>query len=133
MPLSNDPTDPFDRFLAAYPQRDGEHDADAAREAWERAIGRAHPETIIAGAVVYARAREGQPARFTMSARRWLQEGRWRGSPCTATPAAPLVWIEAGSREWQAWTRFRGKSAPLDRRGGWRFPSRWPPEMMAAE
>lgn len=129
----DDQKDSFDRFLAAFPPRDDGHDVDAARDAWERAIGRAHPETIIAGAVAYARSRESQPARYTMSTKRWLNEGRWRDLPRAATAPAPLFWVDAGSREWQAWTRFRGKSPPIDRRGGWRFPTRWPPTIQAAE
>ncbi|MGJ0507011.1 MAG: hypothetical protein ACR652_07690 [Methylocystis sp.] len=132
MPADRDQTDPFQRFLSAFPARDEPHDVTAAREAWARAIRRADSEAIIAGALAYARSREGQPARFTMSARRWLDEGRWRNGPKSG-PVKPLVWIECGSPEWAAWTRFRGRTPPLDRRGGWRFPSRWPPAMQAAE
>ncbi|MGJ0509969.1 MAG: hypothetical protein ACR652_23145 [Methylocystis sp.] len=47
------------------------------------------------------------------------------------TPAAALVWIPAGSDEWRAWAAHwretKGKSPPVDRRGGWFFPSKWPP------
>jgi hypothetical protein len=133
--------DPFSRFLSAFPARDEPQDETAAREAWERAIMRADPETIIAAAERYRRAREGQPARFTMSARRWLQEGRWRDAgPVSESPRAPsatLVWIALDAPGWKEWEAFyratKGKSPPLDRRGGWRFPSGWPPSMQAAE
>ncbi|MGJ0507630.1 MAG: hypothetical protein ACR652_10955 [Methylocystis sp.] len=129
--------DPFQRFLEAFPEREGGHDAAAARAAWERAIGRADPENIISGAVAYARDREGKPPRYSMSARRWLDEGRWELPRKTARKpqhqADALVWIACGSQEWAAWTRHRGRTMPLDRRGGWRVPSRWPPSMQAAE
>jgi hypothetical protein len=132
MPLSRDPTDAFARFLAAFPERDGGHDADAAREAWGRAIGRADPVTIIAGA---ARSREGQLARYTMSARRWLDEGRWRVAAPISGASSPsaLVWIAYGSPAWDAWAAFykltRGKTPPMDRRGGWRFAGPEPPRL----
>jgi len=117
---------PFDRFLDAYPERDGGHDMDATRAAWERAIMCADPDAILAGAAAYRKATEGRPRRFTMSPKRWLNEGRWRDAgPVFGLPE--MVWINCGSREWAAWTRFRGKTPPIDRRGGWRFPSRWPP------
>jgi hypothetical protein len=124
----------FARFLDAFPERDEPRDVAAARAAWERAIRRGAPETIIAGAEAYARAREGQPARYTMSTKRWLTESRWQDlPPVRQPPAAALVWIDAGTPEWRAWTIYRRKTPPLDRRGGWRFPSRWPPTIQAAE
>jgi hypothetical protein len=139
MPLSDDQADPFNRFMAIFPPRDEPHDAAAAREAWERAIGRTDSEAIILGAEAYARAREGQPARYTMGAARWLREARWRDvGPVSAQKGEqlPLVWISFGSREWEAWAEFyratRGKTPPQDMRGGWRFPSRWPPAPRAA-
>jgi hypothetical protein len=147
MPLSDDQTDPFNRFMAAFPARDEPHDVAAAREAWERAIGRADSEAIILGSEAYARAREGQPARYTMGAARWLRESRWRdAAPVSGDPGdagrnrhadiEQLTWIEYGSLEWEAWSVFyratRGKTPPQDMRGGWRFPSRWPPAPRAA-
>ncbi|CAJ0867041.1 hypothetical protein AMST5_01916 [freshwater sediment metagenome] len=126
-------TDTFLSFLENYPQREEFCDVERTREAWAGAIRRARPETIIAAAENYRKAREGQPARYTMSARRWLSEGRWRDFERPDTPPAQLLWIAYGSREWDAWTRYRGKTPPLDRRGGWRFPSRLPPMIQAAE
>lgn len=126
--------DAFSRFLAAFPERADGHDADAAREAWERATRRAQPETIVAGAQAYALATEGRPARFVMSARRWLNESRWRDAAPGSAPAQPaLVWIEYGSAAWTAWAAHwratRGKSPPVDRQGGWRFPAPTPPQI----
>ncbi|MGJ0507475.1 MAG: hypothetical protein ACR652_10120 [Methylocystis sp.] len=136
-PSPADPrSDGFGRFLAAFPERDEPHDAAAARQAWARALRRADPEAIIAAAAAYARAREGQPARFTMAARRWLQEGKWRDG-LNSEPVQPLVWIALDAPGWREWEAFyratKGKTPPIDRRGGWRFPSRWPPSMQAAE
>jgi hypothetical protein len=54
-----------------------------------------------------------------------------------ASPAIPHaaegVWLASGSPEWRAWSAYRGRSPPIDRKGGWRFPSRLPPSREAAE
>ncbi|MGE3266860.1 hypothetical protein [Methylocystis sp.] len=136
--LDCDPANAFDRFLAAFPQRPEGHDAEAARDAWRGAIARADAETIIAGAVAYARTTEGRPARYVMSAQRWLREARWRKFPRQDTNvASSLIWIAYGSHAWRAWAAFytqtKGKTPPIDRRGGWRFPAQFPPAMDAAE
>jgi hypothetical protein len=146
MTLRENPTDPFQRFLCVYPARDGGHDLEAARVAWDSAVRRADPEAIISGAAAYAEAMEGRERRYLMSARRWLSEARWRhvaaprrSSDAQATQASrmPLVWVgldETGWREWEAfWRATRGKTPPLDRKGGWRFPSRFPRAMVAEE
>lgn len=48
-----------------------------------------------------------------------------------ATTVAESVWISASAPEWAAWARFwretKGKNPPIDKRGGWRFPSMAPP------
>jgi hypothetical protein len=138
MTISGDPTSAFDRFLAAFPQRDGGHDLDAVHLVWRPALMRAPASTIILGAVAYAAAVKDRPPRFVMSARRWLQESRWRDVRPSATPSKPaLVWISLDSPEWQAWAAFylstKGKTPLLDARGGWRFPARFPPSIAAAE
>jgi hypothetical protein len=119
--------DAFAKFLDAFPEREGGHDVDAVLLAWRGALRRAHAETLIAGALSYRAVTEGRERRFIMSPRRWLSEGRWRDVRPPQSIAPALVWIKHGSAEWQAWTQFNGRAAPLDRRGGWRFPSKFPP------
>ncbi len=139
MPLSESQTDPFNRFINAFPARDEPHDLQAAREAWGRALTRAPAATIIAGAEAYARATERRERRYIMGAARWLREGRWRDTGLLFQPSdgpknrpvPRLVWIEYGSREWAAWDSHyratRGKTPPQSIRGGWWFPSSAPP------
>ncbi len=62
---SDDQTDPFQRFMSAFPERDEPDDLQAAREAWGRALERAPAAAVIAGARAYARAGEGQAAGAT--------------------------------------------------------------------
>jgi hypothetical protein len=105
MPLSNDPTDPFDRFMAAFPERDGGHDYEQARQAWSRAVQLASPEALIAAAEAYACAVEGRPRRYVMSVRRWLNECRWRDVVTSVDASGhqapePFIWIAYGTPAW---------------------------------
>jgi hypothetical protein len=128
------PTDAFERFMQAFPQRDGGDPREPAQAAWSRAIDRgADPQTIIGGALAYATATEGRPLRYIMGVRRWLNESRWREAVSPKIAEKPrLIWIDYGSPEWWAWSNHyratKGKSPPVDVKGGWRFPSLNPPE-----
>jgi hypothetical protein len=55
----------------------------------------------------------------------------------SATTPASTVWISASAPEWRAWETLwratKGRTPPQDKRGGWRFPSRIPPAIIAAE
>lgn len=46
-------------------------------------------------------------------------------------PVATTTWIAIDTPEWDAWAAHwrssKGLSPPTDKRGGWNFPSRWPP------
>jgi hypothetical protein len=50
-----------------------------------------------------------------------------------AVQTSGLVWIASGTPEWAAWSSFyratKGKTPPLDRRGGWWFSGRKPPPL----
>ncbi len=120
----------FSDFIGAYPEREGGTAIEPARRAFRDAVAAGHdPTEIIAGAKAYAASMRDKDRKFLLSASRWLAERRWQGlAPKAASPAgAPGVWVENGTPEWSAWTAFRGKTAPIDARGGWRFPSRLPP------
>jgi hypothetical protein len=128
------PAETFERFMQAFPEREGGNEREAARMAWRGAVARgADPERIITGAMAYAKATAGRPRRYIMGARRWLNESRWREAIFPEIGENPrLVWIEYGSPEWWTWDAYyrqtRGKSPPVDAKGGWRFPSLNPPE-----
>lgn len=71
------------------------------------------------------------------SVRQILAAVRAFGARAATSLQADGVWLASGSPEWRAWDAYwratRGKGPPIDRRGGWRFPSRWPPIIEAAE
>ncbi len=127
-------SDRFAEFWRAFPKRGGGDDAMApARAAFGRAVAKgADAAELVAAAKAYAAAVAGRERRFVASAPRWLSEERWRATAAARPPAEALaeplgVWIKAGSPEWSAWSAHRGKSPPIDGRGGWRFPSQFPP------
>jgi hypothetical protein len=132
----------FDEFWRAFPQRDGDNPEQPALAAFRKAVAAgADPEAIIAGAKAYANATAGRERRYIASATRWLGECRWKGEQALAsnlrapiaTPA-PTVWISATSPGWSAWADHwratKGKSPPVDAKGGWRFPSKYPPALL---
>ena len=123
----------FEEFLRVYPRRDGDHPRAPTLAAWRRAVAAgADPARIIAGAKAYAASVAGLERRFVVSAARYLAEERWpQAAPAARTPIVETVWVSATSPEWRAWADHwratKGKSPPVDARGGWRFPSRCPP------
>jgi hypothetical protein len=129
----------FSEFWQAFPSRDGDNPEQPARSAFQNAVAAgADPAAIIAGAKAYAVTVATRDRRYVASAARWLAEARWQGGsqPTTATssPAttpAPGLWIAQGSPEWRAWSEHwratKGKTPPVDAKGGWRFPLQYPP------
>lgn len=48
-------------------------------------------------------------------------------APATATFGPPKVHVMSGTPEWDAWVAHEGRARPLDAKGGWSFPSKFPP------
>jgi hypothetical protein len=133
-PPRHDPDDGFNEFWDAFPRRDGDNPHGPALIEFRKAVSAgADPQAIIAGAKVYASATAGRERRYVASAARWLGERRWREIVSRKNELKPrLVWISATSPEWRPWADHwratKGKSPPVDAKGGWRFPSLNPPE-----
>ena len=130
--------DAFSQFLAAYPERPGGNARQPALDAWRAALADgADPEHLIEAAKVYAAETKGIDRRYIAAPSRWLTEGRWRAKAQTAATIAPGVWIAADSAEGRAWATFwkttKGRTPPIDSKGGWWFASRLPPSLQAAE
>jgi hypothetical protein len=125
----------FNEFWQAFPSRDGDNPEQPALEAFRKAVAAgAEPEAIIGGAKAYASATAGRERRYVASAARWLSEERWRQAgpvPAAHAPIVETVWISATSPDWRTWADHwratKGKSPPVDAKGGWRFPSKYPP------
>lgn len=67
----------FEEFWQVYPKR---ADKRAALKAWEKAVGRATPEEIIAGAEAY-RDDPNRAAAFTKNGATWLNADSWGNDP----------------------------------------------------
>lgn len=48
-------------------------------------------------------------------------------APPVAASGPPKVHIMSGTPEWDVWVAHEGRARPLDAKGGWSFPSRYPP------
>lgn len=63
----------FDEFWKTYPRREAKA---AARKAWDKALSRASPDTIITAAAVY-RDLPGREQKFTKQPATWLNQDCW--------------------------------------------------------
>lgn len=59
--------------------------------------------------------------------RRKQFQGFIDGAKSSPGPPAGYVHVKPETPEWEAWKAFKGKSPPMDTRGGWHFPTQWPP------
>jgi hypothetical protein len=92
----------FDRFWSIYPRRVGKK---AAYVAWTKAVTETDPETIIAGALRYAR----DPNRddtYTAHPQTWLRAGRWDDEPL---PARTTRQATGGERRMDAYQDLASK------------------------
>lgn len=127
--------DPFDEFWKLYPRRDGANPKEPARRQFVMAVkAGAHPQDIIAG-VKRCRQVEakniGTP--YIPQAIKWLRDQRWNDYP--EKPGGDdgdgllEVLDQLALEAWDAYgLKQNGRAYPRNRKGGWRFPSKYPPD-----
>lgn len=135
--------DEFKAFWDAYPKRDGNADRKGAVKAFGAAAKRADGhEVLIRSAARYAahcREKGKIGTEFVKQARSWLNGDLWR----EWVPQEPdreitdsRAYVQTGTDAMDAWDayykRTKGKMAPRDQRGGWYFPTEYPPQEQAA-
>lgn len=136
--------DDFERFWAAYPKRTGANPKHPAGKLFAAAVkGGADPQAIITGATMYADElrRTGKlGSEHVAQAKTWLSQQRWKDYPEQLEagidqPKAAGYYAKFGSPQLAAWDQHRraveGRSFPRDAKGGWTFPSEWPPGFVA--
>lgn len=128
----------FDEFWQERPRRKGDDPRKPAEDQFFRLVKSGEdPDAIIAGAKLarVAYASEGKlNTEFVPQAVKWLRDRRYRDFAEAAKPAEPFddgnvyVTSEEALSAWDAYGKAtRGKTFPRDPRGGWRFPTQWPP------
>lgn len=132
----------FEAFMAVYPKRAGNVDRKGAAKAFTPALKRTDLQTLLAGARAYAadclqRGKVG--TEYVKQARSWLNGDlwtEWASKDATAQPlTASGVYVKFGTPAGDAWDDYtlktKGKRATRDSRGGWWFPSEYPPSSEA--
>lgn len=128
--------DQFYEFWLAYPWRPG-NPKKPALQIYRRLIAQgADPAAILAGAKSYAAARAGQDPQYTAMARTWLHQERWTCEyelkSVNETVLSRGFYAKADSPQMAAWDAVyrakKGINGPRDRKGGWWFPTEWPPD-----
>jgi len=132
-PRNND----FEVFWNSYPRRQGANPKAPAEKLFLAAVkAGADPLQMIHGARLCAAMESGKiGTEFIPQAVKWLRDRRWEdylSAEAGKTAAADDGMIEIINEHqlaaWDAYAASKGaKSFPRNSRGGWRFPSRWPP------
>lgn len=122
--------DDFEAFWRAYPTDANMAKAEAFAE-WKKIGGEDREIAIrsLPGFQAYCASRKDYRP---IHANRYLKFRRFEGHAETAAKTSELVFVAKDSPEGRAWWEHRlrttGKYPPVDKNGGWRFSSRWPPE-----
>lgn len=125
----------FEEFWRSFPRRDGPNPRKPAEQKFSAlAKTGVDPDVMIAGAKQLSidESRRGNiGTRFIPQAVTWLSQQRW-------TDHAAAVFAEDDGKievtdqraldAWSAYERANGlPQSPRNRRGGWRYPTKWPP------
>lgn len=120
----------FEEFWAKYPRAKPGMSKQDAWKAWEMLTG-TEQAAAIGALAQQAEAWRDIPDSYRKHAQGWLNGRRWEAF----APIGPKVdhgfYAEFGSPEQEAWDAFgkmNGRTYPRDKRGGWFFPTRWPPD-----
>jgi hypothetical protein len=129
----------FEEFWKVYPKREGPNPRKPAFLAFERALRRGvSAAEIVEGGRRYAGSAPAE-RRFIPQAVTWLNQERWKDNTPAPATTIPQIGFHAdfGSAELEAWDAYgratKGVDYPRDKRGGWTFPTQWPPNFAAQE
>jgi len=130
------PADRFDEFWKAYPRRKGDNPRKPAEEKFARLVKSGiDPQTMIDAAKRMAVERSDQVGTpYIPQAMTWLSQQRWidHAAQVMDKKFADDGLVEVLDDEaLTAWDNYRsakeGRTFPRNARGGWRFPSKYPP------
>lgn len=123
----------FESFWKEYPKRDGANPKEPARKLFDAAVKGGVPASVIIAAAkrcAYVESKNvGTP--YIPQAVKWLRDKRWNDYPATPDQVASDQIEVMDERQLAAWDEYgkrtNGKPYPRNKRGGWSFPSKWPP------
>ncbi|MET4210508.1 hypothetical protein [Bradyrhizobium sp. LA2.1] len=125
----------FEEFWQAYPRRDGPNPRKPAEQKFNAlAKTGVDPDVMIAGAKQLAieESRRGKiGTQFVAQAVTWLNQQRWSDHAASAFTADDGMVEVLDQLQLEAWDAYgiqqNGRGYPRNKKGGWRFPSKWPP------
>jgi hypothetical protein len=125
----------FEEFWSAYPRRDGPNPRKPAEQKFNAlAKTGVDPDVMIAGAKQLAveESRRGKiGTQFVAQAVTWLNQQRWSDHAASAFTADDGMVEVLDQLQLEAWDAYglqhNGRGYPRNKKGGWRFPSKWPP------
>lgn len=125
----------FEEFKRAYPRRDGDNPWKPAEKRFNALVKTGiDADQIIAGArraTEDAHRRNIYGTKYVPQAIKWLNDQRFLDCAANSAPADDGFVEVLDQVQLEAWDAYglqqRGKKYPRNSRGGWRFPSKWPP------
>lgn len=125
----------FEEFWSVYPRRDGPNPRKPAEQKFNALVKTGvDPDVMIAGAKQLAidESRRGNiGTKFIPQAVTWLNQQRWSDHAASAFTASDGLIEVLDQLQLEAWDAYgratTGKAYPRNKKGGWRFPSKWPP------
>lgn len=125
----------FEEFWRSYPRRDGPNPRKPAEQKFNAlAKTGVDPDVMIAGVKQLAvdESRRGRiGTQFIPQAITWLNQQRWSDHAATAFTADDGLIEVLDQLQLEAWDAYgiqqNGRGYPRNKKGGWRFPSKWPP------
>jgi len=134
-PVRTQYPDDFEKFWTLYPT-DQNMSKKQAGKVWLR-LSVDDRQKAIASLPAYNAYCQAHPDYRPKHAEGYLSQAKFEGHLAAAQKIATRsVYVERGSPQWTAWDAYyrktKGSAPPTDARGGWSFPSEWPPQENAA-
>lgn len=125
----------FEEFWRVYPRRDGPNPRKPAEQKFCALVKTGvNPDVMIQAARQLATdeaKRSNIGTRFIPQAMTWLNQQRWSDHAAVAFAADDGMIEVLDQLQLEAWDAYgkvhNGRSYPRNKKGGWRFPSKWPP------
>lgn len=121
--------DDFEEFWKGYPTNQNMSKKQAGK-VWQR-LSQEDRQKAIDSLPAYNAYCQAHPTYSPKHAEGYLSQAKYEGHLAAAQKMASQFYARMGTKQWDAWAsyirRTRGVSPSSDSKGGWYFPSEWPP------